>query len=119
MESGCFICQPSVGTPVGRAVSQQQKRKLECQWPRSLSSSMDKQQMRAATGGDEERAFLSTTVASAKSQPAGLLPWTFLLSRQEARARSLPRTRARTHETIPKAGLTFERSQPARVQPLA
>lgn len=94
VESGCFIYQPSVGIPVGCAVSQQRKRKLECWWPRSLSSSMGKQQMHAATGGEDERAFLSTTLASAKSQPAGLLHWMFLLSHQKSHTRSLPHTHA-------------------------
>lgn len=76
--------------------------------PQSTNSDMDKQQMRAATGGEDKRAFLSTTVASAKSQPAGLLHWTFLLSHQKARASSLLCTRACMHETVPKASLISE-----------
>lgn len=78
-------------------------------------SDTDKQQMRAATGEGDKRTVLSTAVASAKSQPAGLLHRAFLLIHQNAYACSLLRTRARTHTIISKAGLIFERSHPAFV----
>nr|XP_025960839.1 RING finger protein 11 [Dromaius novaehollandiae] len=45
---------------------------------------MDEQQMHGATGGEDKRAFPSTTVASAKSQAAGLLHRTLLLIHQNA-----------------------------------
>lgn len=52
--------------------------------PRSTRSDTDKQQMRAATGGGDKRTILPTAVASAKSQPAGLLHGAFLLIHQNA-----------------------------------
>lgn len=81
--------------------------------PRSTRSDTDKQQMRAATGGGDKRTVLSTAVASAKSQPAGLLHRAFLLIHQNAYARSLLCTRACMHTILSKAGLIFERSHPA------
>lgn len=81
--------------------------------PRSMRSDTDKQQMRAATGGGDKRTVLSTAVASAKSQPAGLLHWAFVLIHQNACACSLLRTRARMHTVVSKAGLIFECSHPA------
>lgn len=109
-ESGCFIYLSSAGISVGHSVSRQRRRKLQCRGtkaarPQALSSDMDKQQMRAATGGEDKSAFLSATVASAKSQPAGLLHWTLLLIHQNAYARSPLRTHARAHEIVSKASL--------------
>ena len=83
--------------------------------PRPTCSDTDKQQMHAATGGGDKRTILSTAVASAKSQPAGLLHRVFLLIHQNAYACSLLRTRVRTHTIVSKAGLIFERSHPASV----
>lgn len=83
--------------------------------PRSTRSDTDEQQMRAATGEGDKRTILSTTVASAKSQPAGLLHRAFLLIHQKAFACSLLHTRVRTCTAVSEAGLVSEHSHLASV----
>jgi len=83
--------------------------------PRSAHGDTDKQQLCVATGGGDKRTVLSATVASAKSQPAGLLHQAFLLIRRNAYTRTLLRTRACTHTLVSKAGLVLEHSHSASV----
>lgn len=81
--------------------------------PGSTHGDTDKEQMRAATGGGDKRTILSTAVASAESQPAGLLHWAFLLIHHNAHACSV---HVCTHTyPLSKARLIFEPSHPPSV----
>lgn len=81
--------------------------------PGSTHGDTDKEQMCAATGGGDKRTILSTAVASAESQPAGLLHWAFLLIHHNAHACS---GHVCTHTyPLSKARLIFEPSHPPSV----